>query len=409
MAPLPHLEDSRASAVGRLESARNWRAMAADETSALRAAIFGSDSESDDEPPPPPAPTSTAAQVARVLQEAGVAQENKTDEPNKGKQQDQTQTTAAPTPDNAGQQDPAPGDDAESEYEEEEAGALEAIEEGGKHDLDHIIKNMKKRRGGIQRSREALVADVQDIQMRMDVAAQADDDACTAEVPAPAVHKVSMLPDVVNMLRKRHMHEIMIDLGMLSNLSHWLRPMPDGSLVSLQIRTQLLNHLKQLEVDETVLGSLRSSGIGKFVKMYSLHPRETAANKHAARYLIEKWSRPIFQTSVTFAATEVPKVVPIKTAADLLDEEKPLGIPEEDDMDEVVAQKRLTVGGTHVPLPMGMDFAAQPVSSSKPLPSSKYAKDSVKGRLHEKLLGKRKGRSGASQVKLSIEGRNMDL
>lgn len=55
----------------------------------------------------------------------------------------------------------------------------------------------------------------------------------------------------------------MIDHGMLSTIARWLRPMPDGSLVSAPVRKTLLQALTRFDIDETVLGSLRSSGLGK--------------------------------------------------------------------------------------------------------------------------------------------------
>ena len=93
-------------------------------------------------------------------------------------------------------------------------------------------------------------------------------------------------------------HEVMVDHGMLSTLARWLRPMQDGNLVGLEVRTSLLKGLLRLDVDETVLGSLRSSGIGKYIKLLSLHKRETKSNRRVAMQLIEKWSRPIFQVGL---------------------------------------------------------------------------------------------------------------
>ena len=81
--------------------------------------------------------------------------------------------------------------------------------------------------------------------------------------------------------------------------------MPDGALVSLQVRKGILSSLVRLDVDETILGSLRSSGIGKYVKLLTLHKRELPENKRVAQALIEKWSRPIFNSTVSFRAVDV--------------------------------------------------------------------------------------------------------
>ncbi|EOD19688.1 hypothetical protein EMIHUDRAFT_117909 [Emiliania huxleyi CCMP1516] len=123
-------------------------------------------------------------------------------------------------------------------------------------------------------------------------APDSDDDDSESDGPGGVV---ALLPEVVTMLNKRHMQEeVLIDQGMLTTLAMWLKPIPgeerggrDGSLVSLQVRTDLLRVLGLLEVDETVLGSLRSSSLGKYVRLYSLHKKETAANRHTATALAE--------------------------------------------------------------------------------------------------------------------------
>ncbi|EOD22574.1 hypothetical protein EMIHUDRAFT_458126, partial [Emiliania huxleyi CCMP1516] len=126
-----------------------------------------------------------------------------------------------------------------------------------------MLTKLKPRRGKIVRSREALTQEVVELQQQMEAAAERDDDA------------VALLPEVVTMLNKRHMQEVLIDQGMLTTLAMWLKPMPDGSLVSLQVRTDLLRVLGLLEVDETVLGSLRSSSLGKYARLYSLSTRRS--------------------------------------------------------------------------------------------------------------------------------------
>ena len=62
-----------------------------------------------------------------------------------------------------------------------------------------------------------------------------------------------------------------------------------------------------------------------------------------------------------------------------------------------------------VPRPMGMDFALKPASSVQPLPSSKFAKDTTKGRLAERMLSRSRRRAGNVQaVEMSVEGRTID-
>jgi len=304
--------------------------------------------------------------------------------------------------------------EGEEEGEEEDSDTgMEAIEEGGKGDFDSIIGRMKGRRGSIVRTLEANVSEVSEIQEAMEQAVKDDDNATKADIPQPAIHKAAMLPQVFEFLQKRHLHETMMDRGMLSTLAAWLKPMPDGSLVNLQVRTKLLEALELFEVDETVLGSLRSSGLGKYIKLLSLHSKETMRNRRRAVSLMEKWKRPIFQSSTTYNASDVQVARPSRTAEELARElEDPQSFDEMQRRQaeaEEPGMARNTKGGARVPRPIGMDFQLQPESSVTPLPSNKYHKESTKGRLQEKMFGKSRGRSGTSQaVKLSVEGRTLD-
>ena len=84
-------------------------------------------------------------------------------------------------------------------------------------------------------------------------------------------------------MRKKHYHEAMVDCGMLTSLANWLKPMDNGSLVNIDVRRGVLQSLLMLPVDETMLGSLRSSNIGKYVKLLTLHAKEKPDNKRTAQ------------------------------------------------------------------------------------------------------------------------------
>jgi len=292
-----------------------------------------------------------------------------------------------------------PSGAAEDDPDEDSGSGSEAVEEGGKKDFDSILKGLKAKRGGPSFSREKMVGDVKVVQERMEEAVEDDDKAAGSDPPRPALSKVAMLPEVEAILRKKHYHEVMIDHGMLSTIARWLRPMPDGSLVSAPVRKTLLQALTRFDIDETVLGSLRSSGLGKYVKLLTLHKKEIPENRKVALSLVEKWSRPIFQTSDKVHATDLPvadRHGALRNHAEL----------------EQASVFNTTSGpqiGSHarVPRPMGMDFAMLPQSLAAPLPSSKYTKDSVKGRLTDRILTGKK-RSSTQAATLSVEGRTLD-
>ncbi len=167
---------------------------------------------------------------------------------------------------------------------------------------------------------------------------------------------------------------------MLGTLGRWLKPMPDRSLVSLQVRKALL-------------GALRSSGIGKYVKLLTLHTKELPENKRLALQVVEKWSRPIFGTSDKYHAADLPLVAAPR-----------VNTAEQD------AQARAAMGTaqTRIPRAMGMDFNVLPQSHATALPSTKFAKESVKGRLQNRIINSKKGSGSTQAVTLSVEGRTLD-
>ena len=54
-----------------------------------------------------------------------------------------------------------------------------------------------------------------------------------------------------------------------------------------------------------------------YIKLLSMHRKETDSNKRLASALVEKWSRPIFNSTVNFRAQDVQEVVPRFNAKEL--------------------------------------------------------------------------------------------
>lgn len=141
---------------------------------------------------------------------------------------------------------------------------------------------------------------IDDMKAKMDVAANLDRKA--NEEKQPALHKVKILEEVTNMLEKKHLQDIFLQTDILSSIRKWLEPLPDGSLVNMKIRENLLRILllfPYLDVD-----TLSQSGIGKVVMFLYRSPHENPANKKMAKQLIERWSRPIFGISARYKDLE---------------------------------------------------------------------------------------------------------
>ena len=118
--------------------------------------------------------------------------------------------------------------------------------------------------------------------------------------------------------------------------------------------------------------------------------------------LIEKWSRPIFRTAAKWEAGDLPvaaRAIELEKVTARVDEASNLG-------SLAPNNGPVSQSGTRVPRPMGMDFGVLPQSTAQALPSQKYAKESTKGRLQDRILKKKK-KSVTQAVTLSVEGRGM--
>ena len=122
----------------------------------------------------------------------------------------------------------------------------------------------------------------------MEDAALRDNDSILAGEAALAKHK--MLPEVVEMLNRTHMHEILLDSGILSAIRLWLEPLPNRSLPAIHLRKALLELLRNLPIETD---HLRESEVGKIIMFFARRPKEVPEIQRLAKELVSRWSRPI--------------------------------------------------------------------------------------------------------------------
>ncbi|GAA5833536.1 hypothetical protein JCM11251_003521 [Rhodosporidiobolus azoricus] len=134
-------------------------------------------------------------------------------------------------------------------------------------------------------------------QMRMQMMSACDRDLEENELGRPAVHKLRLLPKVVDIMQKTALAETIVENGMLEAVKRWLEPLPDRSLPALNIQRPLFNLLRTITIETS---ALKSSGLGKIVYFYTKCKRVDPAVARVANQLVSDWMRPILRRSKAF-------------------------------------------------------------------------------------------------------------
>ena len=182
----------------------------------------------------------------------------------------------------------------------------------------------------------------------------------------PATSKLKILNSVVAACSKSFLQPQLLEEKLLDILSEWIKPTIDKQLPNMNIRTAVFKILSEIPVkgvtkrvksqvdfDGIEVSHLRGSEIGKLIKMYSIHPKETKENRKMASLIIEKWSRMIFDLSDDYKSTnQSPKGLNKKRLL-RLDSEKNKKQEEEEEIKSARAR---------IPRKVGFDFVRQPKS-----------------------------------------------
>lgn len=175
----------------------------------------------------------------------------------------------------------------------------EAIEDNGNLEPDNpimaAVHRMKKKKRD-KKNLSEVEEEAKHFLHRMDVAAD-EDEAAIAE-RRPATQKLSMLNEVCDMLKRRDMQRLLLDLQLLKVCKRWIQPLPNGTLGNITVRQRLLDAISKMTGETGInLNDLKQSDFGKVVMILFKHRSETPAMKRQLKELVDNWSRPIFNKS----------------------------------------------------------------------------------------------------------------
>ena len=164
--------------------------------------------------------------------------------------------------------------------------------------LKDAVRRMQKKKREVKKLPQ-LEQEASEFLRLMDGAADADDESIAAK--RPALKKLGMLSQVMDMLAQKDMQRVLLDLDLLMVCKRWVQPLPpDGkTLGNVTVRRRILEALSQMTGGENGInsGDLKRSGFGKVVMALFKHKKETPEMKKMLKAMIEQWSRPIFQKS----------------------------------------------------------------------------------------------------------------
>ncbi|KAK4056122.1 Transcription factor iws1 [Microbotryomycetes sp. JL221] len=187
---------------------------------------------------------------------------------------------------------------AEQHEEEEQVDPETARRRALDAKLEAIIK--KPKRAGGKKKKNANEDDLEMMNdeavatLRRDMLDAADRDVEDNERGRYAVHKLRLLPRVVEMMQKTALAEPLIEAGALEAVRKWLEPLPDKSLPAVNIQRSLFEILRTLSIETS---ALKSSGLGKIVYFYTKCKRVEPGIARMANQLVSDWIRPIIRRS----------------------------------------------------------------------------------------------------------------
>ncbi|OAD73002.1 hypothetical protein PHYBLDRAFT_146316 [Phycomyces blakesleeanus NRRL 1555(-)] len=181
--------------------------------------------------------------------------------------------------------------------EPEEIDPQQALRDEIDQHFARALASGKKKRKKVDEDDLERSMDEELANMRDAMKSAAEYDAVSNGQRKPAVAKLKMLSQVTSMLTNKHLQDSILDNQLLDSIRLWLEPLPDRSLPSLDIQTEMLDILEKLPIGSD---HLRESGVGKIVYFYTKSPRVEMRIRRKADQLVAKWSRLVIKRSENY-------------------------------------------------------------------------------------------------------------
>jgi transcription factor SPN1 len=299
-------------------------------TSSTAGGIFGSDSDSDSEDDDDLSGMSslkptTGDRSTAVKKAALAAKRKREEEAKKRKREDNSSSDSYDSEDSDSE-----NEDDKSFIDNEGVDKAELNEtrfyDGAKRDerprprkgrkpkdaLEEAMDRLKKPKNKTELSEEQLQEQARSFITRMNRAYTKDVRAKSEG--RPALNKIKMLKEVVNVLSKSGMRDRFLQNQVCAVVHSWLEVGKDGILPTLAIRTKLFQIMDRMtpkgKVDpEDMRRYLQSSRIGSIFNFFSQHAEETKDNKILLKKILERWMNEVVhgRTGNDFASSKKEK------------------------------------------------------------------------------------------------------
>ncbi|CAG9325000.1 unnamed protein product [Blepharisma stoltei] len=168
--------------------------------------------------------------------------------------------------------------------------------------IQSIINSKSKRR-------RTVILDAEDEQiidnMIKEMEKAANDDIEANLKGLPALYKLKILNKVAKFLKVAKYHMLFLSMNGAFVLGKWLARLPDGSFPSTPLKLSLLESIQDIPIETE---HLRNSELGRNIMIIYHNPNETQTVKRLSKFLIEKWSRMIYEIDVDYTFLEKTEV-----------------------------------------------------------------------------------------------------